>query len=162
MDHIPAPVDGRKPRLALFPGSFNPFTIGHADIVERALQIFDRVCIAVGYNENKPNAAMEAFTNTNRIAKIYENDDRVEVAGYGSLTVDFCKRIGACAMIRGVRNAADFDYEKNLADVNLEIAGITTVFIPCRPGLAFVSSSMVRELQHFGHDVSRFIAKKKE
>ena len=113
MDHIPAPVDGRKPRLALFPGSFNPVTIGHADIVERALQIFDRVCIAVGYNENKPNAA-------------------------------------------------DFDYEKNLADVNLEIAGITTVFIPCRPGLAFVSSSMVRELQHFGHDVSRFIAKKKE
>lgn len=146
--------------IAIFPGSFNPFTIGHADIVDRASRLFHKVIIAVGYNEHKPGASADINSRLDAIRSIYPNSDRVEVASYSGLTVDFARKCGASLMVRGIRSAADFDYEKNLADVNSEISDIETIFLPCRPEFAFISSSMVRELSHNGYDVSRFLPNK--
>lgn len=145
---------------AFFPGSFNPFTIGHADIVERALKMFDSVVIGVGFNISKDcddKARTEAEGRMAHINSLYSRETRVSAIVYCGLTVDAAEEAGACVMIRGLRNASDFEYEKNLADVNAELSDIPTVFIPCRPALAHVSSSMVRELQAFGYPVDRFL-----
>lgn len=143
-------------RTALFAGSFNPFTIGHADIVERALEIFDRVIIAIGYNEMKPMPA-DLRPRLMHLQKLYSENNRVTVISYGGLTANFAKQEGVTALIRGVRNSADFEYEKNLADINRELLGIDTIFLPCRPQLAYISSSAVRELSHNGFDTSSLL-----
>lgn len=143
---------------AFFAGSFNPFTVGHADVVTRALQIFSHVVIGVGYNSNKSAAAEDSCAQVVRtIRSIYDNNDRVSVVAYSGLTVDAAKAAGATTLIRGVRGTADFDYESNLAQANMRIAQMDTVFFPARPDMAVVSSSLVRELQHHGHDVSQFL-----
>ncbi|MCM1153033.1 MAG: pantetheine-phosphate adenylyltransferase [Muribaculum sp.] len=142
---------------AIFPGSFNPFTIGHADIVERALRLFGKVIIAIGYNEHKRGATENLQTRINAIKDIYRDSDRVLVATYSGLTADFARQSGASVIVRGIRSAADFDYEKTLADVNADISDIETIFLPCKPSLAFISSSMVRELSHNGYDINRFL-----
>lgn len=143
-------------RIAVFPGSFNPFTIGHQSIVDRALPLFDRIVVAIGYNEHKADAgSIEAREEA--IRRVYKDEPRVEVRSYSGLTVRFAEEAGASFMIRGVRNAADFEYEKTIADINREIGGIETVFIATLPQLSAVSSSMVRELEHNGFDTSRFM-----
>lgn len=143
-------------RTAIFPGSFDPFTIGHKDITDRALEIFDRVVIGIGYNENKTS-----FTDVNlrvdTIRRIYEEDPRVSVEKYSGLTVDFARLHGARFIIRGLREVKDFEYERNLADTNAAISDIETVFLVARPELGFVSSSMVRELARNGFDIARFL-----
>ena len=142
---------------ALFAGSFDPFTIGHLDIVERGLRLFDRIVVGIGHNENKPGD----WTPAERLAAIkvlFQNQPRVEAAVYTGLTTDFAARCGATALLRSARNEADFGYERNLADVNRNIAGIETVILTARPELAFISSSMVRELTHFGKNPSQYIA----
>lgn len=145
-----------KERIALFPGSFNPFTLGHADIVERGLWLFDKVVIAIGYNEHKsaPGSMEERLSG---IRRVYAGNPSVEVISYSGLTVDMARRLGAVAILRGARNNSDFEYERNLADVNREIAGIETVILVSRPELSFVSGSMARELQHNGYDISRYL-----
>lgn len=161
-----------KLKTALFPGSFNPFTIGHVDIVKRALDIFDNVIVAVGYNENKgyvqpressmnnaPSVNVEIESRISQIRRSLANNPRVRVAAYTGLTADYAKSVGACCLIRGLRSCSDFDYEKNIADTNLEELGIDTMFFPCRPKLAYISSSMVRELAHNGFDTSHLIGK---
>lgn len=145
-------------RTALFAGSFNPFTIGHADIVERALDIFDRVIIAIGYNEMKPQPA-DLRDRLMYLQKLYAGNERITVISYGGLTADFAKKMGVTTLIRGVRNSVDFEYEKNLADINRELLGIDTMFLPCRPQLAYISSSAVRELAHNGYDTSSLLPK---
>lgn len=142
---------------ALFAGSFDPFTIGHADIVRRGLDIFSHLVIGIGYNENKsgmwtPSQRLEA------ISDFYADEPRVSVEIYSGLTVKFAADRGAAFLLRGVRSAPDFEYERNLADVNREISGLETVILVSRPELSIVSSSMVRELIHNGFDVSRFVA----
>lgn len=145
-----------KCRTAVFPGSFNPFTTGHLDIVERGLKIFDRVIVAIGYNEHKSdNGDLKDRLET--IRKIFADRDDVDVAAYSGLTVEFARSNGACAILRGVRNAADFEYERTLADTNAAISEIDTVILATRPELSFVSSSMVRELDNNGYDVSPFL-----
>lgn len=141
---------------AIFPGSFNPFTIGHLDILARGLRIFDKVYLAVGYNESKGGHETGASIACN-LRELLAGCPRVEVTCYSGLTVDEARRLGACVILRGVRNAADVEYERSLADINWRIAGIDTVILPCRPELGMVSSSMVRELMHFGYDVSEFL-----
>lgn len=143
----------------LFPGSFNPFTVGHADLVERALKVFDEVVVAVGVSVNKAPSDIASLTAP--IASLYEGEGRVRVVSYSGLTVDAARIHGCGALLRGVRTMADFEYERTMADVNFKLSGLETVILFTRPELASVSSSMVRELMHFGKDVSQFIPQKK-
>lgn len=143
-------------RIAIFPGSFDPFTRGHLDIVERGLGIFDRIIVAVGVNSSKQGASSTA----DRIAAITRAVARmnnVDVIEYSGLTVDVAKKYGACAILRGIRSVADFEYERNLAELNRKISGIETVMLCADPALAALSSSAVRELRSLGHDVSPFL-----
>ena len=142
--------------LVLFPGSFDPFTLGHADIVRRALSLFDEIVIAVGYNEQK-QGWLPVEERVAAIKKLYEEEPRVRVESYTGLTVDFAKEQGIGAIVRGVRTVADFEYELQLADVNRRLTGIETLLLPASPELASLSSSIIRELAHFGHDVSQFL-----
>ena len=140
----------------LFPGSFDPFTLGHADVVKRALGIFDEIVIAVGYNENK-TGWMPVEERVNSIRKLYADEPRVFVESYSGLTVDYAKERGITTIIRGVRTTADFEFEMQLADVNRQLTGIETVLLPASPQLASLTSSVVRELAHFGRDISPFL-----
>ena len=144
-------------RIALFAGSFNPFTIGHADIVERGLAMFDEVVIAIGENQDKPSADIDVRVQT--IRNIYKDNARVRVEVYHSLTVDYAKLIGACVLLRGVRSVADFEYERQMADANRALAGIETVVLFTRSELGYISSSLVRDLIKHGADVSKLVAK---
>ncbi|MDE6561541.1 MAG: pantetheine-phosphate adenylyltransferase [Muribaculaceae bacterium] len=146
-------------RTAIFPGSFDPFTIGHKDIADRALKIFDSLVIGVGFNINKPGNSEMVAERVKTIESIFGDDDRVKVEAYSGLTVDFARRYGAAFIVRGLREVKDFEYERNLADTNAEISDIETVFLTARPELGFVSSSMVRELKANGYDVARFLPK---
>ena len=141
---------------AIFPGTFDPFTIGHADIVRRALTFTDHIVIAVGINERKHTLA-ELEDRLNIIRRIYDHEPRVSVSSYDGLTVDYAAEVGANTIIRGVRNIADFEYERNMADINRHLSGVETVLLFSSPELACVSSSMVRELIHLGKPVDEFI-----
>lgn len=148
-------------RTAVFPGSFDPFTIGHKDIADRALQMFDRLVIGVGYNEYKPGN-MTAEERVKRISDLYAGDERVTVEAYTGLTVNFAKKHDARFIVRGLREVKDFEYERNLADTNSVISEIETVFLIARPQYGFISSSMVRELMSNGYDAKRFLPCKKQ
>lgn len=146
-------------RTVLFPGSFAPFTVGHASLVERALGLFDTVVIAVGFNSSKQSAS-SVDERVEAIKSVYASESRVRVIAYSGLTVDACRAQGAAWMLRGVRSVADFEYERNLADVNRMVSGIETVILFTLPEYAAVSSSVVRELEANGYDVARFLPKK--
>ena len=143
----------------LFPGTFDPFTIGHASIVERALPLCDRLVIAIGYNPAK-NSADRINERVEAIASYYRNHPKVKVISYTGLTVDACVAEGAGCMLRGVRSVADYEYERNLADINRSIAGIETILLYSLPELSYVSSSMVTELASHGHDISKYLPHK--
>ncbi|MCM1291371.1 MAG: pantetheine-phosphate adenylyltransferase [Prevotella sp.] len=145
-------------KTALFPGTFRPFTTGHKSIVDRGLTIFDRIVIAVGYNEHKSSVGTVDET-VNAIREIYKDNPNVSVESYSGLTVDFAKEAGADCILRGVRNIIDFEYEKSLSDVNRKLSGIETVLLYTLPELGYVSGSMVRELEHNGVDISEYLAK---
>lgn len=144
----------------LFPGSFNPFTIGHQSLVDRVLPLFDRVVIAIGVNSAKHSPA-SIDSRIAAIRELYRLEPKVEVTSYEGLTVDACRREGARWMLRGVRSATDFEYERNLADINRRISGIETLLLFTLPEYAAISSSMVRELESYGHDVSEFLPGRK-
>lgn len=143
-------------RVAVFPGSFNPFTIGHYSIVERGLKLFDKVVVAIGYNEQK-SVTEDLEKRLDDIRRIFGSEPNVEIACYSGLTVDYAKRIGAQFLLRGVRSYSDFEYERNMADVNRRISGIETVLLFTLPEHSYISSSVVRELQHNNADVSEFL-----
>lgn len=143
-------------RIAAFTGSFDPFTIGHDNIVRRALPLFDKVIIAVGYNEKK-KYMQSAEERVATIRSYYRDEPKVEVMAYSDLTVDFAARVQAQYIIKGVRTVKDFEYEREQADINRQLTGIETILFFADPQLAAISSSVVRELQHFGRDVSAFI-----
>ncbi|MDE6289959.1 MAG: pantetheine-phosphate adenylyltransferase [Muribaculaceae bacterium] len=147
-------------KTAVFPGSFDPFTIGHKDIADRALRMFDRLIIGIGYNIHK-NSGESIATRVKDIEALYAGDGRVSVEAYTGLTVDFAAKHGAGFIVRGLREVKDFEYERNLADTNAAISDIETVFLTARPEFGFISSSMVRELFANGYDASRFIPKKR-
>ena len=147
------------PRTAFFAGSFRPFTTGHASIVNRGLDIFGRIVVGVGINSAKPDDRKHAEDAARAISKVYEGDDRVDVVTYDCLTVDAAATCGATALLRGVRSTRDFDYERDLADVNRQLSGIETVLLYSLPELAAVSSSIVRELASYGRDVEAFLPK---
>lgn len=141
---------------ALFPGSFDPFTKGHADIVRRALAVFDKVVIGIGVNENKKTM----FTPAERLKMIrdlYRDVPGVDVYVYEGLTVDFAGEVNATCILRSLRSVKDYEYELSIADVNKKLSGLDTFLLFTNPRLAYVSSSVVRELIHFGKDVTAFL-----
>ena len=143
-------------RTVLFAGTFDPFTRGHHSLVQRALQLFRKVVVAVGRNAGKQCM----YTPAERVAaieKLYAGDSRVEVRLYDGLTIDCAREVGAVALLRGVRSIKDFEYERELADVNMKLGGIETVLLVSEPELASVSSSVVRELISYGKDVTPFL-----
>lgn len=139
-------------KIALFAGSFNPFTRGHHAIVLRALAIFDEVVVAVGCNMEKGDTGI-AQERVAVIEKVYAGEPRVQVVAYSGLTMDYARSIGATALLRGVRSVKDFEYERDLADVNMRLGGIETVILMSEPECAAISSSLVRELMSYGKDV---------
>lgn len=145
-------------KTAVFPGSFDPFTVGHDDIVRRALPLFDRIVIGVGVNIGK-KYLHSADKRVADIAALYADEPRIEVKAYSDLAVDFAHREGARFIIKGVRSVKDFEYEREQADINRQIGGIDTLLLYADPKHASVSSSMVRELMHFGRDASEFLPK---
>ncbi len=145
-----------QPRHALFAGSFNPFTAGHASVLERALQLFDKVTVAVGVNRDKPASHADALVDA--IRDLYAGDSRVDVIRYsGELTVDLAARIGARWLVRGVRSVKDFEYERDMADINRRLGGLETVVFPRLPEHGAISSSLLRELASYGRDISEFL-----
>lgn len=143
-------------RRAIFPGSFDPFTIGHHSIVKRALAFMDEVIIGIGINEGK-----QSFISTEKrlqmIGQLYKDEPRVKVEAYSGLTVDFAEKWDASFIIRGIRTVRDFEYEEGIADVNKKLSGIETIFLFTEPEFSSVSSTVVRELLHYGRDVSAFL-----
>tara|TARA_B100000683_G_scaffold74436_2_gene73204 strand:+ start:430 stop:897 length:468 start_codon:yes stop_codon:yes gene_type:complete len=146
-------------KIALFPGSFDPITLGHTDIINRMLPLFDKVIIGLGENSKKKYL----FSTEQRkswIEEIYKDEPKVEVQVYSKLTIFFCQEVGAQFMIRGLRNASDFDYEKNIAQLNSAMAkDIESVFIISKPSLSHISSTIVKEIISFGGDASSFVPK---
>lgn len=143
-------------KKAIFVGSFDPFTIGHADIVKRALAIADHLVIGVGINDSKKYSTT-AEERINNIATIYANNPNVEVKGYSGLTVDFARSEGAQYVVKGVRSIKDFEYEREQADINRLLSGLETVLLCASPNLACISSSMVRTLALNGKDVTPYL-----
>lgn len=141
---------------AVFAGSFDPFTVGHHSVVCRALPLFGRIVIGVGVNESK-KYMLSAEERVRRIARLYASEPKIEVKAYSGLTTDFARDEGAGFIIKGVRSVKDFEYERDQADVNRMTGGMETVLLFAEPHLASVSSSVVRELAHFGGDVSKFL-----
>lgn len=143
-------------KTAIFPGTFNPFTIGHADIVERALTIFDKVVIGVGYNPEKGDSNI--YPRVAHIKEVYEDNPNVEVEAYTDLTVDLARRHDATAIVKGVRSVKDFEYEREQAEFNKLLGeGIETVLLYSKPEYTALTSTIVRTLQHFGKDVSEYL-----
>ena len=147
-------------KSGVFVGSFDPFTIGHDSIVTRALGLFDRLVIGVvGDHVHKPDMA-PATERMKAIQELYADEARIEVKPYYGLAVDFAREQGAQYIIKGVRSVKDFEYEREQADINRQISGIETVLLFAEPRYASVSSSVVRELRHFGRNVDEFLPKK--
>lgn len=142
--------------IALYAGSFDPFTRGHADIVSRGLALFDEVVVAIGTNEAKRNL-YPAEVRLQQISRYYAHQPRVRVLLYTGLTVTLAQELGASALLRGVRSSTDMEYERILADLNRDIADMETVLLPASQRLSHISSSVVRELLHYGADVSAFL-----
>lgn len=140
----------------IFTGSFDPYTIGHDDILRRALPLFDHIVIGIGVNERK-SYMQSAEERMKTIKAIYADEPKVEVKTYNDLTIDFARRENASYIIKGVRSVKDFEYERDQADINRQLSGIETLLLYADPKYSAVSSSMVRELIHFGQDVSRFL-----
>lgn len=144
-------------KIALFPGSFDPFTKGHEDIVKRGLSIFDEIIIAVGYNSAKKHY-FDVDYMVEKIESAFAGDNRVTVLTYNELTADLAKRTGANYLIRGLRNTTDFEYENSISQVNRYInANLETVFLITSPELAHISSTIIREVHKYGGDLSAFL-----
>ena len=143
-------------KRAIFPGTFDPFTRGHHSIVKRTLTFMDEVIVGIGINEGK-HCLIPVEKRVEMIRQLYADEPRVKVMAYSGLTVDFAKEQEAGFIVRGIRSVKDFQYEEGIADINKKLSGIETIFLFTEPELSSVSSSVVRELLHYGKDVSMFL-----
>jgi len=145
-------------KTALFTGSFDPFTVGHADIVKRVLPLFDRLVIGVGVNERK-QCRQTADERVAVIRKIYADTPSVSVVAYSDLTIELARREQVDVIVRGVRSVKDFEYEREQAEMNRRLSGIETLLLFADPQFSSISSGILRELEHFGRDISEFVAR---
>ncbi len=144
-------------KIAVFPGSFDPFTIAHQDLIKRALPLFDKIYIAIGVNSSKVGM-MDVESRRSSITELYRGNDQVEVEFYNGLTVDYCESIGANFILRGLRNGTDLDYENIIAQNNLLLAPqIETYFLVSRSGEAHISSTIVRDIWKNNGDISHLV-----
>lgn len=144
-------------RIALFPGTFDPITIGHLDIIQRALPLFDKLVIGIGRNANKASMFSEEL-RLQWVNEIFKNEPNVSAIIYEGLTVECCQKVGANFIIRGIRYVNDFEYEKAIADMNRSLdADIETVFLTCLPQYTSVASTLVRDVIRNGGDASPFL-----
>ncbi|NDV64188.1 pantetheine-phosphate adenylyltransferase [Bacteroides sp. 224] len=145
-------------RRAIFPGTFDPFTIGHYSVVTRALSFMDEIIIGIGINENK-NTYFPVEKRLEMIREFYKDEPKITVIAYDCLTIDFAKQVDAKFIIRGIRTVKDFEYEETIADINRKLANIETILLFTEPELSCVSSTIVRELLSYNKDISQFIPK---
>lgn len=143
-------------KRAIFPGTFDPFTIGHYSVVERALTFMDEIIIGIGVNEKK-HTWFPTEKRVRMIEKLYADNPRIRVEAYDGLTVDFACMREAQFIIRGIRTVHDFEYEETIADINRKLAGVETILLFTEPELTSISSTIVRELLSYGKDVSTFL-----
>lgn len=144
-------------KTALFPGSFDPITIGHENIIRRALPLFDKLVIAIGNNTNK-KYLFSLEQRTNWIKKAFENDKKIEVVSYDGLTVDFCRKINATFIVRGLRNSSDYNYESTIAQMNHQLDNaIETLFLQTTPHFSAINSTIVRDIIIHNGDASKFV-----
>ena len=144
-------------KIALFPGSFDPVTKAHVDIVKRSVGLFDKVYIGIGANSSK-KGLLSIETREQMLRAVFQHDDRIHIVAYEGLTVNFCKSIGATYMIRGIRTVSDFEYEKAIAQMNHALMpDIESIFIVSKPGYSSISSTIVREIMRHNGDVAQFI-----
>lgn len=145
--------------IALFPGSFDPVTKAHVDIVKRSLGLFDKVYIGIGVNSSK-TSFLSIETRQQMLRAVFANEPKIHIVAYEGLTADFCQSINANYMIRGIRTVSDFEYEKAIAQMNHSMAPeIESIFIVSKPGYSSISSTIVREIMKYHGDVSQFIPK---
>jgi pantetheine-phosphate adenylyltransferase len=144
-------------RICLFPGTFDPITKGHVDVIERAVSLFDKLVIGIGINSSKE----PMFTVEQRcgwVRDIFKDDPRIEAVGYTGLTIDYCKQINAQYILRGIRDVSDFEYEKAIADMNRMLApDIETLFLTCSPEFSTISSTLVRDVIRNKGKVNLFV-----
>ena len=146
-------------KIAVFPGSFDPFTLGHESIVLRAMDLFDKIIVGIGSNTNK-NTFFSAEQRIEMIRELFSDNPKVEVIYYDDLTTEFCKRVGAKYMLRGLRTSSDFEYEKVIAQVNQAmLPEVESLFMLTLPEHTAINSSVVREIMRYGGDVSKFVPK---
>ena len=146
-------------KICLFPGTFDPITLGHTDIIDRALPLFDKIIIGIGRNVNKQPMFSEQ-QRVDWVNEIYKDNKKVEAIIYEGLTVDCCKKYGANFILRGIRYVNDFEYEKAIADMNRSLANnIETIFLTCLPQYTSVASTLVRDVLRNGGEVANFLPK---
>tara|TARA_B100001778_G_C18440525_1_gene562098 strand:- start:289 stop:741 length:453 start_codon:yes stop_codon:yes gene_type:complete len=145
-------------KIAVFPGSFDPITNGHIDLIKRALPIFDKVIIAIGYNSNKTSGMFSIEERQEFIAKSLKGIGNTEIATYEGLTINFCKKVKANTILRGLRNTVDFEFEKSIAQMNKELApDIETMFLFTNPEFSAINSSIVRDIIRNGGNANQFL-----
>ncbi|HYG17717.1 MAG TPA: pantetheine-phosphate adenylyltransferase [Ohtaekwangia sp.] len=145
-------------RIALFPGSFDPFTKGHEDIVLRGLQVFDEILVAIGYNSQKSNRYFDIDLMVRCIEQTFEKYPNIRVLRYAELTAELARKNGARFLLRGLRNTTDFEYENSISQVNRQLYDeLESVFLITSPQLAWISSSIIREVHKYGGEVSQFL-----
>ncbi len=146
-------------KKALFPGSFDPITLAHVDILQRALPLFDEVVVGIGLNSTK-QSFLSAEQREEMVRLVYKDVPKVKVAAYQGLTVDYCKQIGAQYMIRGIRSTLDFEYEKAIAQMNHAMhPDIESIIILSKPGFSAISSTIVRDILRNGGNIDQFVPK---
>ncbi|MEO5599484.1 MAG: pantetheine-phosphate adenylyltransferase [Cyclobacteriaceae bacterium] len=145
-------------KIALFPGSFDPFTKGHEDIVLRGLRVFDEIIISIGYNREKSSRYFSIDRMTRYIEKTFEKYPAISVVTYAELTAEFARKNNASYLLRGIRNTTDFEYENSISQINRKLfRELESVFLITSPHFAWISSSIIREVHGYGGDVSEFL-----
>tara|TARA_B100002052_G_scaffold235071_1_gene218297 strand:+ start:148 stop:606 length:459 start_codon:yes stop_codon:yes gene_type:complete len=144
-------------KIALFPGTFDPFTLGHHDIVKRGLKIFDKIYIAIGNNPKKKRY-FEVDKIKNKISELYLNNERISVISYNKLTAEIAKEKNANYILRGLRNTTDFEFENSISQINRDLnKGLETVFLITSPDLAPISSTIIRDVISYGGNINKYL-----